>query len=91
MLATQSDQESLQALSAALGGASLLVVVSLVIFLALLFILGLLVPWFVWRNKVYTKANYCRLGSLIAAVEGTNELLRRAEKRQTSTSSRSAN
>lgn len=50
-----SDPAAMESLMA---GGAVISLVLMVVFGVFLFVLGVLVPWFVWRNKVYTKKNY---------------------------------
>lgn len=46
------------ALDGLMAGGAVISLVLMVVFGVFLFVLGVLVPWFVWRTKVYTKKSY---------------------------------
>jgi hypothetical protein len=58
VLAQAAAGPSADAIASAVAGGAVLSVILLVVFGLLLVVLGVLVPWFVWRTKVYTKRSY---------------------------------
>jgi preprotein translocase subunit Sec63 len=58
-LAQQSaSQSAADPLAWLVAGGATLSMFAVILFFLVLFVLGVLLPWFVWRIKVYTKKQY---------------------------------